>query len=141
MKTDLSYLESMTEGDAGLISEMIEIFSTQVIEFSGLMQQHLEQKDWQKLSKLAHKAKSSVSIMGMTELSEKLRNLETLAKEEKDVHSYPEYIDLFLTFEPLSMNQILPSGYVGVILENSWSQNVTFCLKRFILIKSDSDSD
>ena len=97
MSTDLSYLESMTEGDTGLISEMIEIFSTQVVEFSELMQEFLERKDWQELSKLAHKAKSSVAIMGMTVLSEKLRDLEKLAKEEKEVHSFPEYIDYFNT--------------------------------------------
>ena len=97
MNTNLSYLESMTEGDTGLISEMIEIFSTQVVEFSELMQEFLERKDWQELSKLAHKAKSSVAIMGLTVLSEKLRDLEKLAKEEKEVHSYPEYIDFFNT--------------------------------------------
>jgi HPt (histidine-containing phosphotransfer) domain-containing protein len=97
MNTDLSYLESMTEGDTVLISEMIEIFSTQVVEFGKQMQELLERKNWQELSKLAHKAKSSVAIMGMTALSEKLRDLEKLSKEEKEVHSYPEYIDFFNT--------------------------------------------
>ena len=47
MNTDLSYLESMAEGDASLISEMIGIFSTQVNEFSKLMQEYLERKNWQ----------------------------------------------------------------------------------------------
>ena len=97
MNTDLSYLESMTEGDAGLISEMIEIFSTQVIEFGNLMEDYLGRKDWQELSKLAHKAKSSLAIMGMTALAGKLRDLERLAKEEREVHTFPEYIDLFNT--------------------------------------------
>ena len=95
MKTDLSYLESMAEGDTDLISEMIEIFSTQVIEFSDLMQEYLEREDWQELSKLAHKSKSAVTIMGMKDLAEKLRKLEELAKEEKDVKSFPGYIEYF----------------------------------------------
>jgi HPt (histidine-containing phosphotransfer) domain-containing protein len=95
MITDLAYLESMTEGDAGLISEMIEIFSTQVIEFGNLMGDYLEREDWQELSKLAHKAKSSVAIMGMTVLAEKLRKLERLAKEEKEVHSFPEFVAFY----------------------------------------------
>ena len=95
MKTDLSYLKSMTEGDRELISEMIEIFSTQVEEYNGLMQDYLRQKDWQELSRLAHKAKSSVAIMGMKELADKLRKLEVMAKEEKEVHSFPSYVEYF----------------------------------------------
>ena len=90
-------LESMTEGDAGLISEMIEIFSTQVIEYGNLMGDYLEREDWQELSKLAHKAKSSVAIMGMTVLAEKLRKLERLAKEEKEVNSFPEFVAFYNT--------------------------------------------
>ena len=95
MKTNLSYLQSVAEGDQGLISEMIEIFSTQVKEFSVLMNDYLKREDWQELSKLAHKAKSSAAIMGMRSLTEKLRELEKLANEEKEVHSYPGYIDYF----------------------------------------------
>lgn len=97
MKTDLSYLENMAEGNPGLISEMIEIFSTQVDEFTRLMNDYLAKKKWQELSKLAHKAKSSVAIMGMSSLAEKLKELEQLAKEEKEVDSFSEYIDLFTT--------------------------------------------
>jgi HPt (histidine-containing phosphotransfer) domain-containing protein len=95
MKTNLSYLLSVAEGDQELISEMIEIFSTQVREFSGLMNVYLKRGDWQELSKIAHKAKSSVAIMGMRDVTKKLRELEKLAKEEKQVHSYPGYIDYF----------------------------------------------
>ena len=95
MNTDLSYLQSVSDGDPQLITEMIEIFSTQVREFSRLMYDYLEQEDWQELSKLAHKAKSSVAIMGMKDLSEKLRKLEKLAQEEKEVQKIPGFIDYF----------------------------------------------
>ena len=95
MKTDISYLESMAEGDKVLISEMIKIFSTQVKEYSDLMHEYLEREDWQELSKLAHKSKSSVTIMGMKALAKKLRKLEEMAKEEKDVQSIPGYVEYF----------------------------------------------
>ena len=106
MKTDLSYLESMAEGDPGLIREMIGIFSTQVAEFSSLMQVHLEKKDWQELGKLAHKAKSSVAIMGMKELAEKLNELEILTQDGRQVQSYPGYIDLFLAASEDAVNEL-----------------------------------
>lgn len=97
MKTDLSYLEAMTEDDKGLIKELIGIFSTQVKEYSDQMQKYLGEQNWLGLSKLAHKAKSTVAIMGMRELSEKLKQLEMLAKEEKKTGSYATIIDNFTT--------------------------------------------
>ncbi len=95
MKTDLSYLEAMTEGNKGLIKELIGIFSTQVTEYSGQLHKFLEDKNWTELSKLAHKAKSTVAIMGMKELSEKLKQLELLSKEGKERESYAGLIDFF----------------------------------------------
>jgi len=97
MRTDLNYLETMTEGDKGLIKELIGIFSTQVKEYSAQMQKFLEERNWNELSKLAHKAKSTVAIMGMKKLSENLKQLELLSNEGKETDSYSEFIDLFNT--------------------------------------------
>ena len=95
MKTDLSYLEAMTERDKGLIKELIGIFSTQVGEYSTLMKKYLGEKNWGELSKLAHKAKSTVAIMGMRELSEELKQLELLTQKKEKTESYAAFIDHF----------------------------------------------
>jgi HPt (histidine-containing phosphotransfer) domain-containing protein len=95
MKTDLSYLVDMTEGNKGLISEMIEIFSTQVNQYRSLMLQFYIEENWEEISQLAHKAKSSVAIMGMKDLAQKLKELELLARDGKDTESYPVMIDYF----------------------------------------------
>jgi len=58
----------MTEGDKGLIKELIGIFSTQVKEYGLQMNRYFREQKWEELSKLAHKAKSTVGIMGMKEL-------------------------------------------------------------------------
>ena len=95
MRTDLSYLETMTEGDKGLIMELIGIFSTQVEEYSEQMQKYLEDQNWNELSKLAHKAKSTVAIM--EKLSKELKQLELLAKNGEKPDSYLGIIELFNT--------------------------------------------
>jgi len=95
MTTDLSYLETMTEGDKGLIRELIGIFSTQVGEYGEQMQVFRAEKNWKELSKLAHKAKSSVAIMGMKKLAEEMKQLELLAGNEENTESYSTYIDHF----------------------------------------------
>jgi len=95
MKTDLSYLNEMSGGNKELIEEMINIFLSQVDEFSRDMEMHLLNKDYEKLGKLAHKAKSSVSIMGLNKLAKDLKILEELAKDGKDPIKYPKLVKSF----------------------------------------------
>lgn len=96
MKTDLSYLQNMTDGNMELIQEMIDIFISQVKEYGQKMKQLFKEKKWMELSKLAHKAKASVAIMGMSELSEELKELEIMAKEKKHINKYHDFIHKFI---------------------------------------------
>jgi len=86
----------MTDGDSILIKEMIDIFAKQVIEYTGQMKDLYEHSNWHELSRLAHKAKSSLAIMGMKEMSGKMKELEILARDGKQVNRYPQYIDEFI---------------------------------------------
>lgn len=85
----------MTDGDKVLIRELIGIFSTQVGEYGVQMQLFHDEKNWKELSKLAHKAKSSVAIMGMKELAAKMKELEILASKQEEIEKYTSYIDHF----------------------------------------------
>jgi HPt (histidine-containing phosphotransfer) domain-containing protein len=95
MKIDLSYLREMSGGNKELILEMISIFKSQAIEFGKEMDQLLETKQYELLGKLAHKAKSSVSIMGLGELAQLLKNLEHSAQEGKNIGSYATVVESF----------------------------------------------
>jgi len=79
---DLSYLESISEGNSDIINELITIFIEQVPEFTEGFAEGLTHKDWSKIAAVAHKAKSSVMSMGINNLgSNDLKNLELLAKQ------------------------------------------------------------
>ncbi|MBN2480267.1 MAG: Hpt domain-containing protein [Bacteroidales bacterium] len=95
MKTDLSYLQEMSGGNKELVKEMISIFISQVAEFAEDMENHLNNKEFELLGKLAHKAKSSVSIMGLNDLAIDLKTLENLAKEGKNAERYPTLVQKF----------------------------------------------
>jgi HPt (histidine-containing phosphotransfer) domain-containing protein len=95
MKIDLSYLREMSGGNTELIQEMISIFSTQVKEFSNEMEQLLANQQYELLGKLAHKAKSSVSIMGLNDLAVRLKDLELSANQGKNQGSYAGTIEDF----------------------------------------------
>jgi HPt (histidine-containing phosphotransfer) domain-containing protein len=95
MKTDLTYLRNMSGGNKDLILEMIGIFKSQVIEFTESMDEYYKNKEYELLGRLAHKAKSSISIMGLHELAIDLKNFENLAKAGEEVERYPYFIDKF----------------------------------------------
>lgn len=97
MITDLSYLKTMSGGDPAFIREMIGLFREQVEEYEQQMPALLQNREYSSLSKMAHKAKSSVAVMGMGQVADLLKELETLAHEQREVERYGEMISEFLT--------------------------------------------
>jgi HPt (histidine-containing phosphotransfer) domain-containing protein len=93
---DLTYLESMSMGTNELIVEMIQIFVDQLPEFTEGLTAHLKNGDYIALGALAHKAKSSVAVMGMDSLATDLKTLELSAKAGKDQEIYPILVNRFI---------------------------------------------
>ena len=59
-----------------------------------------------RLGKEAHKAKSSVAILGMQEVVEELKKLEILAKSEESPDQYPEIVETFATICQLAIEEL-----------------------------------
>lgn len=97
MKTDLTYLRNMSAGNKELVVEMITIFKNQVDEFVHDMNKLYDEQEFEKLGKLAHKAKSSISIMGLNDLAAELKSFELMAKAGVDIEKYPAFISRFTT--------------------------------------------
>jgi len=93
IKTD--YLEMVSGGDLELIRELVSIFRDQVVEMHSDMKSLLSAKQFYALGSLAHKAKSSVAIMGMDDLASMLKTFELQAKEGKESEQYASYIARF----------------------------------------------
>ena len=93
---DISYIEEVCGGSSELISEMIDIFREQVSEFNKEMKSLYKSKKYYDLGLLAHKAKSSIAIMGMNDLADKLKELELNAKEGIKIETYSDYISDFM---------------------------------------------
>jgi len=109
MITDLDYLKTMSGGDAKFIAEMIGLFKEQIDEYAELMPRLLKEKDYDGLSKMAHKAKSSVAVMGMTKVADLLKELEILANETKAPERYEDMINEFLEQGYLAVEELKQS--------------------------------
>ncbi len=79
---NLTYLESISDGDSDIIKELINIFIGQIPEFFEGFAKSYENAEWLKIAAYAHKAKSSVLSMGIDDLGNKdLKNLELICKQ------------------------------------------------------------
>lgn len=94
---NVTYLEEVCGDSKELIREMVDIFIEQVPEFYTDMQSLYNNKKYHDLGLLAHKAKSSIAIMGMDKLAVKLKELELIAKAGEKTEQYSAYIDEFYT--------------------------------------------
>ncbi len=92
---NMEYLDSVSGGDPGMINEIIDMFRDQSIEIYNEMKSLLASKNYLTLGLLAHKAKSSVAIMGMEEMAILLKTFELQAKEGKETQLYESYIEKF----------------------------------------------
>ena len=92
---NVTYIEEICAGSSEIIFEMIDIFKSQVSEFSVEMNNLLKKGMHYELGLLAHKSKSSVAIMGMEKLAAMLKELESKAKAGTDPDSYADYISEF----------------------------------------------
>ena len=92
---DLAYLLDVAGDNQDIIKEMITIFISQVPEFIEEMNSCYKKADWYNLSMIAHKAKSSVAIMGMNSQANALKELELLAKDQKEIEKYEDIISQF----------------------------------------------
>jgi HPt (histidine-containing phosphotransfer) domain-containing protein len=106
MITDLNYLKAMSGGDPVFIREMIDLFREQIEEYKKEMPELLRNKEYSSLSKMAHKAKSSVAVMGMNQVAELLKELEILAAEEKEVEQFESMINEFLSKSELAIVEL-----------------------------------
>jgi HPt (histidine-containing phosphotransfer) domain-containing protein len=100
------YLDSVSGGDPDIICEIVNLFKEQAVEISNEMRSLMDAGNYKMLGLLAHKAKSSVSIMGMENLAVMLKTFELQAKDEKESHLYDSYITRFRTETQAAISEL-----------------------------------
>jgi HPt (histidine-containing phosphotransfer) domain-containing protein len=89
------YLENVTGGDRDIMEELISIFRSQIPEFLSEMRSLFASGNYYELGLLAHKAKGSVTVMGMDETAKMLKDFELQAKAGENTEDYIGFISGF----------------------------------------------
>lgn len=91
---DLTALEKMSRGDRTFVLKMISLFIEQTEINSALLKKMLALNNYPEISRIAHKIKPGIENMGILSLSEKVKELEFISRD--NVH--PETISNLVTY-------------------------------------------
>lgn len=94
--TDLQKIKEDTFGDMIILRMIIEQFIEDVDEFIGALNQELPNKNWQALFQATHKIKPNISMFGITALELTILQLERSFKNEQDLDTVDELIEISL---------------------------------------------
>ncbi len=103
---NLSYLKEISNGNEEFIAEMIDMLLMHLPEYQNSLQSLYEKKEYQRLGKLAHKIKSALIMIGMEKEAEEMKAFEEMAKEEKNIGTYPKIIAKFVKESDLALNEL-----------------------------------
>lgn len=81
---DLSYLNQVFQGNQDMINNIIQLFLEQVPQYIGEMEKCVERQDFISLHPLAHKAKSSIAMLGLKNMEQKVISIEEDSRKHRN---------------------------------------------------------
>jgi HPt (histidine-containing phosphotransfer) domain-containing protein len=103
---DLTYLNEISGGDRASKNQIIEIFLTQMEETADNLKDFLAKGEYKKLSETAHTAKSSLRIMGIENIAQKMETLQNLAAKNENPESYQFLVNYFTDNIPYALKEL-----------------------------------
>jgi PAS domain S-box-containing protein len=101
---DLNYLRKVSDNNKEFINEMIKTFIQTIPQVLSEMEICVKEKDWEKLSKLAHQIKPTYTLLGLDAIKESLLYIELEAKKKEKLDDLK---DVTLKFIKQS-NSVIP---------------------------------
>ena len=102
---DLAVLERMVNGDKEFMRQMIQMFLDKVPADADRLQTAKKTKDWESVGQISHKIKSSIKMMGIHSLLERIVAIEMDAKSGNNLDQLPNKLDDFF----LVLEQVMTS--------------------------------
>lgn len=92
-KFDLGFLNKISGGDKAFIIDMINTFKEQVPEYIDQSKVYFEEKNYDALSRVAHKFLPGVSFLGIKFLEGDIALIEEYAKKQENLGELPKLLE------------------------------------------------
>lgn len=92
---DLSVLERMVNGDKEFMRQMIQMFLNKVPADADRLKKAQKEQDWDQVGQIAHKIKSSIKMMGIHSLLDRIVVIEKDAKDNININLLSHKLDDF----------------------------------------------
>jgi HPt (histidine-containing phosphotransfer) domain-containing protein len=106
---DLSYLKKVSNNNGQFILEIIASFLESMPNTVEDIKTQLAQKNWEQLSRVVHKIKPTITLMGIHHLKDKIVLLEQESKNgqnENTIQELAEEVSLFLSRAIKSLREV-----------------------------------
>ncbi|MDG1381974.1 MAG: Hpt domain-containing protein [Flavobacteriales bacterium] len=87
---NLSYLQEVFQGNDAMVRRILDLFEVQVPGYFDEMESRLAHGQWRQLHPLAHKAKSSLGMLGMEGVLYHTLHIETVSRSGLQPEDIPE---------------------------------------------------
>jgi HPt (histidine-containing phosphotransfer) domain-containing protein len=81
---NLDYLKQVFQGNDAMVHRILDLFEVEVPRYFDTMEELAAKGRWRELHPLAHKAKSSIGMLGMLGLQEQILKMEQLSRTGTD---------------------------------------------------------
>ena len=95
---DIEFLNTVAAGDQEFIQQMVLIFIDNFPEIIADMRRFYEKKDWPSLQKTAHYAKSSLSVIKVTEMLDLILEIENQCKTSTELNLLDQKIEILSNY-------------------------------------------
>jgi HPt (histidine-containing phosphotransfer) domain-containing protein len=92
-KFEVSLLNKRTGYDPELMKEMFLVFKEKYQEYFDLLRIRFNNNDWVGVSEIAHRAKSSVAIMGMESIREAFDKMESITSNGNEMANFETHLN------------------------------------------------
>ncbi len=93
LRYDLSYLNQVFQGNREMINNIINLFIQQVPDYIHEMEECVRKNEPLSLHPLAHKAKSSVSMLGIKDMETDILQIEQDSKHLRNLDRLPSLVE------------------------------------------------
>ena len=90
---NLSYLETMTGGDADMMHQMLDMLLDEIPAEMSKIKQSVAESDWQEVFQISHKLKTTLAFIGNEEMSAQVKTIEYCSRHEVELHEVPKLVE------------------------------------------------